>query len=107
MTWRWLRALWRPLRKRPAEREWRLLADGVPIAALRRPRAADMSWISVKIVPLTDPPDPRLADDAFWLHGTWTIVDRRSGRPAPLAVASASGLRRRERRIAIRGLDAG
>ena len=82
---------------------WRLVVDGTELASLRDPRVADTSWTSFAIVASTTPPDPRLRDDAFWLHADWKLVDARSGREAPNAIASASGLRDGGRRITLRG----
>jgi hypothetical protein len=100
---------WRKLTGRAPvpEREWELRVDDVALAALRHPRLDDMFWVSLEIVPLTSPADPRLDDDEFWLDGGWTLLELGTGQVAKLAIASASGLQRREKRVLIRGLDAG
>ena len=104
LRWPWSRA--RAL-ARDAARAWELRVDDVPIAALRHPRLDDMFWVSLEIVPLTTPADPRLADEDFWLDRGWSVVELGTGRVARYAIASASGPRRAENRVVIRGLDAG
>lgn len=98
---RWLRWFKRSAADVPPD--WRVVADGVELAALRDPQFADTFWTSFEIAPSGKPPDPRLRDDAFWLRAHWTLVDARTGRAAPNAVASASGLRKGRRRITLRG----
>ena len=82
------------------------MVDDVRLATLQHPEFQDMFWTSFEIVPATEPPDPRLADDAFWLGDAWQLVDDVSGRIAPLAVASNAGLQRDANRVVIRGLHA-
>ena len=97
----WLRRFWRtPAAAHP---DWRVVVDGVELAALRDPQFADTSRTSFAIAPSTKPSDRQLRDDAFWLRGSWKLVDARTGREAPNAVASASGLRKGGRRITLRG----
>lgn len=82
------------------------MAGGTELATLRDPQTDDMFWTSFEVVPSTSPADARLTDDGFWLDGDWQLVDIASGRPSPLAIASAAGLRGDRRRVVLRGLDA-
>ena len=108
LRWPWSRAR-RHARAlaRDAARAWELRVGDAALATLRHPRLDDMFWISLEIVPLTTPPDPRLDDDDFWWGDAWTLVEHGTGRVARCAIASASGLRRAQQRVVIRGLDAG
>ena len=103
MRFSWLR--W-PRQASSPSRRWHVLVDGAPLATLQHPEFQDMFWTSLEIVAATQPPDARLADDAFWLGDEWQLVDAATGCVAALAVASAAGLPRGANRVVIRGLHA-
>ncbi len=87
--------------------EWRVLVDDKHIAVLCAPFFTELAWVSLEIVPLEEPADPRLFDDAFWLGNSWRLVDSQTGLAEPFAAVSGSGLDAARRRVSIWGLRTG
>ncbi len=87
-----------------ADAGWHLVVDGRKLARLHAPTPDDMFWISFAIEPLSEPADPRLADEEFWAGDTWRIFSAVTGRDVGIVLAAVRALDEARQRVRLRGL---